>query len=313
MEDKMAIKMIDLSHPFYGDMPLWPYFSKPEIAPMHSMAKGGVLTQTIKTTMHTGTHADAPRHVMERMFNGKRALYSHELPVDAYTGDAVCLDVRTKRWQLITPADLDDAVARAGLKPADLKGLVVCLRTGMHLKYDDSKEYYHYSLGCGIDAGEWFVAHKVKCVAMDQQALDHPLHTSIGNNGTRMKLEGYTGKSVCDEFIEQFGIEAYAEFDKDVYIKVHGRPAYDKKFGKLEAIGCYGTWEPCHKTLLGNGVVGVENLGGDLEKVVNKRFRFYALPIRWHMGDGSMVRAVAEIEEDQINPAPERLYPFGAM
>ena len=57
---------VDLSHPFFGDMPLWPYFSKPEIAPMHSMAKGGVLTQTIKCTMHTGTHADAPRHVMEQ-------------------------------------------------------------------------------------------------------------------------------------------------------------------------------------------------------------------------------------------------------
>ena len=165
--------------------------------------------------MHTGTHADAPRHVMERMFDGRRALYSHELPVDAYCGDAVCLDVRVDRWKLIMPKDLEDAVARAGMKPSELKGMVVCLNTGMHRKFDDSKEYYHYSLGCGIDAGKWFVKHKVKVVAMDQQALDHPLHTSMGNNGTRMKLEGYSGKSICDEYIEQFGEEAYAEFDKD--------------------------------------------------------------------------------------------------
>ncbi len=306
-------KFVDLSHPFYGDMPLWPYFAKPEIAPMHSMAKGGVLTQMIKCTMHTGTHADAPRHVMERMFNGQRALYSHELPVDAYTGEAVCLDIRTKRWELITPKDLEDAVARAGMKPEELKGMVLCLNTGMHRKFDDSKEYYHYSLGCGVEAGRWFVKHQVKCVAMDQQALDHPLHTSIGNNGTRMKLDGYSGKSVCDEYIEQFGIEAYAEFDKEVYIKVHGKAKYDEKFGDLEAIGCYGTWEPCHKIMLGNGIVGVENLGGDLDKVCGKRFRFFAFPIRWHMGDGSMIRAVAEIDEDQIVAAPERLYPYGAM
>ena len=113
---------VDLSHPFFGDMPLWPYFSKPEIAPMHSMAKGGVLTQTIKCTMHTGTHADAPRHVMERMFDGRRAIYSHELPVDAYCGDAVCLDVQVDRWKLIMPKDLEDAVARAGMKPAELEG-----------------------------------------------------------------------------------------------------------------------------------------------------------------------------------------------
>jgi len=305
---------VDLSHPFFGDMPLWPYFAKPEIAPMHSMAKGGVLTQMIKCTMHTGTHADAPRHVMERMFDGRRALYSHELPVDAYAGDAVCLDVRTKDWQLITAADLEDAVARAGMKLEELKGMVLCLRTGMHLKFDDSKDYYHYSLGCGLEAGNWFVKHGVKCVAMDQQALDHPLHTSMGNNGTRMKLEGYTGKTLIDEFIEKFGEEAYAEFDKDTYIKLHGKAKYDEKFGHLEAIGCYGTWEPCHKLMLGNGITGVENLGGNLDRVVGKRFRFMAFPIRWHLGDGSMVRCVAEIDEDDIIPnVPERIYKYGAM
>ena len=304
---------VDLSHPFFGDMPLWPYFAKPEIAPMHSMAKGGVLTQTIKCTMHTGTHADAPRHVMERMFDGRRALYSHELPVDAYAGEAVCLDVRTPDWQLTTAAELDDAVARAGMKPEELEGMVVCIRTGMHLKFDDSKDYYHYSCGNGVEAAKWFVKHKVKCVAMDQQALDHPLHTSMGNNGTRMMLEGYSGKNICEEFIEKYGEEAYAEFDKDLYIKIHGKQKYDEKFGALEDIGCYGTWEPCHKILLGNYIVGVENLGGDLEKVVNKRFRFLAFPIRWHLGDGSMVRCVAEIDEDDLNDVPSRTYPYGAM
>ena len=88
---------------------------------------------------------------------------------------------------------------------------------------------------------------------------------------------------------------------------------YDEEFGALEAIGCYGTWEPCHKLLLGNYIVGVENLGGDLEKVVNKRFRFFAFPIRWHLGDGSMVRCVAEIDEDDLNDVPTRTYTYGAM
>ncbi len=304
---------VDLSHPFFGDMPLWPYFSKPEIAPMHSMAKGGVLTQTIKCTMHTGTHADAPRHVMERMFDGRRALYSHELPCDAYCGDAVCLDVKVPDWGLILPEHLEDACKRANIKPEELEGMVVCVRTGMHLKFDDSKDYYHYSCGPGVEAGRWFVKNKVKVVALDQQALDHPLHTSMGNNGTCMKLQGKSGKNICEEYTEQFGEEAYAEFDKELYIKIHGKEKYDAKFGDLEAIGCYGTWEPCHKVLLGNGIVGVENLGGDLEKVVGKRFRFFALPIRWHLGDGSMVRCVAEIDEDDLNDAPSREYPYGAM
>ena len=305
---------VDLTHPFSADIPRWPYFDKPVIDNAHTMAKGGVLTQKITCTMHTGTHCDAPRHVMEREFDGKRARYTHEMPVDAYTGDAVCLPVEIGRWGLIGPKQLEAACEKAGIKPAGLEGMIVCLDTGMHRKFDDSKEYYHYSSGTGIDAGRWFVERKVKCVAMDSQALDHPLHTAMGNNGmTRMNLLGASGKPITEEYIEQFGEAAYAEFDKFAYIKLHGQAAYDKKFGELEAVSGWGTWEPCHKMLLGHGIVGVENLGGDLDKVAGKRFRFFCFPLRWYMGDGSMARCVAEIDEDDLNDVPDRVYAYGMV
>jgi kynurenine formamidase len=303
---------VDLTHPFSAEIPRWPYFDKPIIDNAHTMAKGGVLTQKITCVMHTGTHCDAPRHVMEREFDGRRARYTHEMPVDAYTGDAVCLPVEIERWGLIGPKHLDAACNKIGIKPRELEGMIICLNTGMHRKFDDSKEYYHYSSGTGVEAGRWFVKHKVKCVAMDSQALDHPLHTAMGNNGmTRMNLIGASGKTISEEYIEQFGEEAYAEFDKLTYIKLFGKEAYDKKFGDLEAIGCWGTWEPCHKLMLGHGIVGVENLGGDLDKVSGKRFRFYCFPIRWYMGDGSMARCAAEIDEDDLNDVPDRTYTYG--
>lgn len=305
--------LVDLSHPFAADMPVWPYFAKPHIDTMHNLSKSGVLTQSLTITMHTGTHADSPRHVMEREFNGKRARYTHELPLDAYYGDAVCLDVHVEDWQLIKTKDLDDALARSGVKPEELKGMVLVIRTGMHLKWDDSKDYYHYSCGCGVEAGNWFVKHQVKCVAMDQQALDHPLHTSIGQNGTSMNLMGYSGRPLSEEFIEKYGIEEYASFHKETYINVFGREKYIEVHRKLESIGCTGTWEPCHKLMMGHGIVGVENIGGDLEKVVGKRFKFMAFPIRWYMGDGSMVRVAAEIDEDELNNVPDRVYKYGSM
>ena len=262
--------------------------------------------------MHTGTHADAPRHVMETEFDGRRARYTHEMPVDAYTGDAVCLPIEIERWGLILPSHLEAACEKVGIKPAELEGMVVCLNTGMHRKFDDSKEYYHYAPGTGVEAGKWFVKHKVKCVANDTQALDHPLHTAMGNNGmTRMNLIGASGRPITEEYAEQFGEEAYAEFDKFEYIRIHGQDAYDAKFGDLEALGCWGTWEPCHKQMLGHGIVGVENLGGDLDKVSGKRFRFFCFPLRWYLGDGSMVRCVAEIDEDDINDVPDRVYTYG--
>ena len=208
---------VDLSHPFSAEIPRWPYFDKPVIDNTHTMAKGGVLTQKITCTMHTGTHCDAPRHVMEIEFDGRRARYTHEMPLDAYTGDAVCLPIEIEKWGLIGPEHLDAACEKVGIKPSELEGMVVCLNTGMHRKFDDSKEYYHYSCGTGVEAGRWFVKNKVKCVAMDMQALDHPLHTAMGNNGmTRMNLLGASGRPLTQEYIEQFGEEAYAEFDKEL-------------------------------------------------------------------------------------------------
>ncbi len=200
---------VDLAHPFSAEIPRWPYFDKPAIDNAHTMAKGGVLTSKITCTMHTGTHCDAPRHVMEYEFDGRRARYTHEMPVDAYTGDAVVLKLDVEPWTLITGEHLDAACKACGFDPADLEGKVLCLNTGMHRLFDDSKAYYHYSIGTGVDAGKWFVDHKVKCVAMDSQALDHPLHTAMGNNGmTRMNLLGATGKPITEEYKELFGEEA---------------------------------------------------------------------------------------------------------
>ena len=305
---------VDLTHPFGAEIPRWPYFDKPDIVGAHSMAKGGVLTQRITCTMHTGTHCDAPRHVMEYEFDGRRARYSDEMPIDAYTGTAVVLKIDIEPWGLITDKHLDAACEKYGINQADLEGNVLCLNTGMHRLFDDSKAYYHYAAGTGVEAGKWFVKNKVKCVAMDSQALDHPLHTAMGNNGmTRMNLLGATGRPITEEYKELFGEEAYAKFDKEEYIRIFGQEAYDELYGDLEAIGVWGTWEPCHKEMLGHGIVGVENLGGDLDKIpAGVWFRFNCFPLRWYMGDGSMARCSAEIDEDLlVKGVPTRTYKYG--
>ena len=235
----MAKVVVDLSHPFSAEIPRWPYFDKPEIVGAHSMAKGGVLTQRITCTMHTGTHCDAPRHVMEYEFDGKRARYTHEMPADAYAGQAIVFKIDIEPWGLITDKHLDACMEKYGLKDGDLKGKILCINSGMHRYFDDSKAYYHYAAGTGVDAGKWFVKQGVKCVAMDGQALDHPLHTAMGNNGmTRMNLLGATGKTIVEEYKELFGEEAYAEFDKFEYIRIHGQEAYDKKRKPLRRNVC---------------------------------------------------------------------------
>ncbi len=60
-----------------------------------------------------------------------------------------------------------------------------------------------------------------------------------------------------------------------------------------------------------NGIVGYENVGGDIAKVVGKRVKLMGFPIRWYMGDGSIIRLVAEIDEDEMNDVPDRVYKYG--
>jgi kynurenine formamidase len=55
-------------------------------------------------------------------------------------------------------------------------------------------------------------------------------------------------------------------------------------------------WEPCQRALLGNGIVGFENVGGDIDAVTGKRVTFAAFPWRWVKGDGCIVRLVAIID-----------------
>ena len=55
-------------------------------------------------------------------------------------------------------------------------------------------------------------------------------------------------------------------------------------------------WEPCHRHLLGNGIVGFENVGGQIDAVTGKRCTFAAFPWRWEKGDGCIVRLVAILD-----------------
>jgi kynurenine formamidase len=65
LNNDMGLEFYDLSHPWGLGQPCWPYFEDVKIERLHNMARSGVLTQKITTAMHSGTHIDAPAHVVE--------------------------------------------------------------------------------------------------------------------------------------------------------------------------------------------------------------------------------------------------------
>ena len=58
----------------------------------------------------------------------------------------------------------------------------------------------------------------------------------------------------------------------------------------------FSLWEPCHRELLGNGIIGFENVGGEIDKVTGKRVTIAAFPWRWVKGDACIVRMVAIVD-----------------
>ena len=114
-------------------------------------------------------------------------------------------------------------------------------------------------------AGEWFVEKKVKVIGHDTQANDHPLATAIGP-----QRNGPLHPHLADEYREWSG----------------GRDWKDD----------FPEWEPVHRILFNNGILGIENVGGDLDKVTGRRCTFAFFPWNWDRGDGCIIRLVAIID-----------------
>ena len=112
------------------------------------------------------------------------------------------------------------------------------------------RKYFVESPGTYKEAGEWLRDRGVKGFGIDCQALDHPLGTAIGPqpNGPLIPAiaRGVRGAHRPD---------ARTMTSRD--------------------------WEPCHRALLGNGIVGFENVGGQIDEVTGKRVTFAAFPWRW--------------------------------
>jgi kynurenine formamidase len=181
-----------------------------------------------------------------------------EVPLSSYFGTGVVVSIPKEKWEVITAEDLENA--RPQIRPGD----IVIVNTGWHRFYGDSRQYFIYSPGTYKEAGEWLRDRGVKGFGIDCQALDHPLGTAIGPQPNGPIIPG-----VLEEYKEYTGRDAGDDFP---------------------------LWEPCHRALLGNGIVGFENVGGQIDEVTGKRCTFAAFPWRWHKGDGCIVRLVALLD-----------------
>ncbi len=185
-----------------------------------------------------------------------------EYPLWRLCGTGVAVSIPKGKWGVITPEDLE------GARPEIREGDIVMINTGFHRKWADTDEYFAY--GCGISGvgAQWLVDRKVKLVGYGCQANDHPIATKLVDHGL-----GPSQPHLIEEYRKEVGRDPKVDFPD---------------------------WEPAHKTLMvKGGIPGIENVGGDLDKVTGKRCFFMAFPWRWPQGEGCVVRVIAVVDPGQ--------------
>lgn len=185
----------ELSHVWGHGAPTLPGYEDVRIHRATQHAKNGVMAQRLRMIMHSGTHVNAPRHLIQR------GAGVGEIALDRYFGSGVVLSIPKGEWQLVTVADLE--AATPAIEPED----IVVIVTGWHHKYSDSIEYFGHSPGLAPQAARWLAEKRINLLAVDTPQVDHPLATSLGphRNGPQMKrlaksYESKTGRSATADF-----------------------------------------------------------------------------------------------------------------
>ncbi len=93
-------KLVDLTHTITGKIPVFPGDDPPELIRHCTFEKDGFLETRLGISSHTGTHIDAPAH----MLRGGKSLDKY--PLDSFTGRAVVADVSGINSSSISPENL---------------------------------------------------------------------------------------------------------------------------------------------------------------------------------------------------------------
>jgi kynurenine formamidase len=146
--------LIDLTHKFTADMPVYPGDTKPELKEVSTVEKDGFGHFWISTGMHVGTHIDAPLHFIA---GGKKL---SEFPIEKFIGRGVLIDAR------------DNAIDSTLLKESAIqKGDIVLIWTDVSRRFRDA-DYYTNTPVLTEEFARALVAAGVKMVGMDMNGPD---------------------------------------------------------------------------------------------------------------------------------------------
>jgi kynurenine formamidase len=255
------MKLIDLSQPLNQEAPFWPLYPPFEVKFIKRKPEHGVNAQYIQTSNHMGTHLDAPLHFVT---GGKDI---EKIPLEQLYGPGVIVDVSdVGDLGIYTPSMVE--------KRVDLHdGDILILHTGFH-RYGwyqpqgmaDEERYIHRHPGPTREWVDWILGRKIKLWGVDAVSTDHPMNLPIGRFLPRVAPKV---RALCD--------------------KKFGKENVDKLFPEED-------YQLTHNALFPHDCIHIENLGGDIEKLLNKRVTIGCFPWKFRGGEAAFARVVAFVD-----------------
>ena len=264
------MKIVDMSHVMNVHTPGWVGYAGNKMYYAQNLQTQMIVAQRIDTALHVGTHFDGAMHATD---DPKGDMAS--LPLDYLVNRGVVVDISAKMsdWAVITPEIIESA-------GADIRdGDILLLHTGWHRHYEgqpqqDLVKYFCYHPGPNLDTLHWMLKRKIKWWGMDTGSCDHAMNTSI--RAMRPDLAAQFTKLHGKTPGEFFGTFEY----------IH------KKSGRRVTSDVF----PFHNWAFQEGLLHAENLGGDIELMLNKRALIGAFPWRYQGLEGCPCRIVAVLD-----------------
>lgn len=155
-------RIIDLTHPVYSGMPVYPGDCETELVQAASVGVEGYNLTRVTMSAHAGTHLDAPYHFLDE------GAALEQIPIECLVGTAEILDLgELGPGAEITPAMLERFSRRVG------KGSRVLLKTGWGRRFG-SPEFFASHPNLTPEAARWLVDRQIALLGVEEPSL----HTS---------------------------------------------------------------------------------------------------------------------------------------
>lgn len=223
-------------------------------------AKYGANADKITMSCHAGTHLDGPGHFCPEYMSPT----IDEIPLPGrLIGEGVVVDIshRVKDYGIYTKED----ILSAGVEIR--KGDILIINTGYH-RYQpgqpnhDELAYFYRHPGPREDFAEWCLEMEFNYLGIDAGSQDHPLNT---------------------------GLQGRLPAEDAAFCATHGVNSVHDIFPRKN-------WQLMHSRLFGKGIIHVENVGGEIDKVLNKRCIIATMPLKL-IAESAPCRMVAFVEK----------------